>query len=93
MYAKKEQGPECAQNVCKALAEKSFNLDAHGLLAFIYCGEILPLTICHSGAGYYIGTTSATEGPTSRESTEYWTSKSDAEKALASGNWVQRANP
>lgn len=63
-----------------------------GVLAFQYCGERLPLQVCHSAAGFYIGTWDD-EGPCSRESAEYFRTEEAAQTALQSGNWTQRAYP
>ncbi len=55
------------------------------------------LQVCQSAAGYYIGTNYATpEGftePGSRDSQEYWPHRSQAEQALATGEWTQRTSP
>lgn len=77
-----------------AASEKDFDLDKHGLLAYQWCDQILPLQVCHSAAGYYIGTMDPEDGsPMSRESVMYWRDKAEAEKALASGNWQQKEQP
>jgi hypothetical protein len=49
----------------------------------------LPIHVCKSGAGYYIGTWDH-EGPYSRESEEYFTTREAAQKALETGQWTQR---
>lgn len=55
-------------------------------------GQLLPLLICQSRAGYYIGTLQ--EGlPFSRESVEYWPTLDLAEQALQSQCWTQRRAP
>lgn len=66
--------------------------DSIGFLALVYAGKRLPLRVCHSAAGHYIGTTDA-EGPVSRESVEYFRSLQAAERALATGRWQQRIDP
>ncbi len=63
-----------------------------GQLAQRYgCGN-LPLQVLSSAAGYYIGTDDD-DGPISRESVEYFKTKSDAQQALEDGAWSQRLNP
>jgi hypothetical protein len=49
----------------------------------------LPLQVCRSEAGYYIGTVHPKDGPYSRESEEYFQTIEAAESALESGNWTQ----
>jgi hypothetical protein len=49
----------------------------------------LPLQVCHSHRGYYIGT--LLEGwPCSRESVEYYSDHPSANKALETKSWTQR---
>ncbi len=49
------------------------------------------LTVCKSAAGYYLGTLTPDGQPNSRESTEYWDRKKDAEAALAGSKpWTPR---
>ncbi|ELM4675218.1 hypothetical protein Q3Q70_003723 [Salmonella enterica] len=60
-----------------------------GLLAARFAGLSLPLKVLRSGAGYYIGTQNE-EGPVSRESVEYFATRSQAERALKQGTWSQR---
>jgi hypothetical protein len=68
--------------------------DKNGLLAERYGGEKLPLQVCRSRAGYYIGTKTAEGGPYSRESKEYWRNRRHAEAALAGRRWwTQRERP
>lgn len=60
----------------------------YGQLAYEF-GNKIPLKICKSSNGFYIGTLD--EGlPFTRESVEYWKTKEEAEQALASNNWTQR---
>ncbi|HUH57835.1 MAG TPA: hypothetical protein VL020_04915 [Pseudomonadales bacterium] len=57
---------------------------------------ILPNTVfsvLKSAAGFYIGTACPVEGPISRESQEYWSTETQAEKALQTGQWTQRLHP
>ncbi len=54
-------------------------------------GELLPVQVLKSAAGYYLGTLH--EGmPYSRESQEYWPAKKAAGAALKTGNWSARRN-
>ncbi|CAM3969891.1 MULTISPECIES: hypothetical protein [Xenorhabdus] len=60
-----------------------------GVLALQYCYKQLPLTVLQTRAGFYIGTMD--EGvPCSRESTEYFARREQAEFALKQGRWTQR---
>lgn len=59
-----------------------------GFMAEQY-GELLPLQVYCSAAGFYIGTYSE-RGPFTRESEEYWRKEDQAEQALATGKWTQR---
>jgi hypothetical protein len=72
---KREKNMQSAQQ-SGYLAKQVFNLD-------------LPVQVCHSAAGFYIGTMHPDDGPFSRESNEYFPTKQLAEEALASGNWSQ----
>ncbi len=55
-------------------------------------GQRLPLLVCQSRAGYYIGTLQ--DGlPLSRESVEYWPNLGLAEQALRNQCWTQRRTP
>lgn len=56
-------------------------------------GYELPLIVCKSRAGYYIGTLDADGLPFSRESLEYWDKPDKAETAFALGLWTQRKGP
>lgn len=62
-----------------------------GWIAFTY-GELLPLKVLHSNAGYYIGTVKGEETFT-RESEEYWGVRSDAQNALDYRIWTPRSKP
>lgn len=66
--------------------------DAIGYLALIHVGKRLPLDVCHSAAGHYIGTTDE-DGPLSRESVQYFRSYQAARHALTTGRWQQRLDP
>lgn len=50
------------------------------------CGKFLPLKICRSNAGYYVGTWCDLCGPYSRESGHYHT-KEEAAASLKTGNF------
>ena len=65
-----------------------------GKLAFDIMGIRLPLQVLQSAAGFYLGTFNE-QGPSSRESAEYWPSRDEAEQALANGPsaWTQRDHP
>jgi hypothetical protein len=56
-------------------------------------GRVLPLQVCRSRAGYYIGTRDETGAPYSRESLDYWPQPEKAEAALKSGTWRQKQEP
>ena len=62
----------------------------YGKLA-LEAGYKLPLKVCKSGAGFYIGTWDC-EGPCSRESELYYRTREEAEDALQTGNWTQRGS-
>jgi hypothetical protein len=66
---------------------------ADGQLAKQWCGADLPLTVCRSAAGWYIGTFDSEQGPVSRESVEYWPTKEGALYALNNDLWTQREYP
>ncbi|WP_211460838.1 hypothetical protein [Collimonas silvisoli] len=63
-----------------------------GYLALNYMDKRLPLQICRSSAGYYIGTADE-DGPVSRESIEYFPTRRTAGLALDTGCWQQRPHP
>lgn len=54
-------------------------------------GQDLPLEICYSAAGFYLGTCND-EGPYTRESQEYWPRRELAQRALDTGRWTQRSD-
>lgn len=67
---------------------------AFGMLAANFGGVSLPLQVCHSAAGYYLGTLDGDGFPYSRESQEYWPDRGAAEDALAGRrSWTQRDHP
>lgn len=55
-------------------------------------GYKLPIKVCKSWGGYYIGTNHRGL-PISRESVEYYRTEKEAQEALESGKWTQRQNP
>ncbi len=56
-------------------------------------GKHLPLEICQSRAGFYVGTKDADGLPVSRESVEYWPQREQAEGALRGGMFTQKREP
>jgi hypothetical protein len=66
---------------------------ATGQLAKEWCNKILPLTVCQSAAGWYIGTFDPQQGPVSRESVEYWPTEAAARYAMQNDLWTQRVYP
>lgn len=65
----------------------------YGALAQEWCGVRLPLAVCRSAAGFYIGTCDPESGPVSRESVEYWPTEAAAQYALHNDLWTQREYP
>ena len=63
-----------------------------GELAWKYCKVRLPLQVCQSAAGFYIGTYGE-DGPCSRESVEYYRKREQAETALKDDTFTQRDEP
>lgn len=53
----------------------------------------MELKVCRSGAGFYIGTWDDIEGPTSRESVDYYPTYEAAKEALDKDTWIQREGP
>jgi hypothetical protein len=53
----------------------------------------LPLEVCKSAAGFYLGTLDENGAPFSRESKQYWPTRREAERALTSRDWTQRPDP
>lgn len=68
-------------------------MDQVGELALRYCHVRLPVRVCKSAAGYYLGTVAGDGEPCSRESEEYFPDEATAKAALASGSWTQRVEP
>lgn len=61
-----------------------------GELAYACGGNKYKLRVCHSAAGYYIGTVDEDHLPNTRESVEYWRRRETAVEALKTGDWLQR---
>jgi hypothetical protein len=60
-----------------------------GWLAEEFGKRRLPLQVCESAAGFYLGTMDEDE-PYSRESAEYWRTREEANAALQSpSRWTQ----
>ena len=64
-----------------------------GMLCERYCAERLPLQVLQSAAGYYLGCQSAKGEPMSRESVEYYGTRTGAQHALDHGTFTQRTSP
>jgi hypothetical protein len=60
-----------------------------GLLAQAI-GYRLPLEVCKSAAGFYVGTRDTDGLPCSRESVEYWPQRKQAECALHGRTFTQK---
>jgi hypothetical protein len=65
----------------------------YGWLAQEFGKRQLPLEVCKSAAGFYLGTLGENGEPFSRESKEYWPTREKAERALTSRDWTQRPDP
>jgi len=63
-----------------------------GKLALQWCHVYLDNAVYKSGAGYYIGTFNE-DGPCSRESVEYYSTKEQAQAALEANSFTQRSHP
>lgn len=66
---------------------------AYGWLAEQFGKRRLPLEVCTSQAGFYLGTRSENGEPFSRESHQYWARREEAERALKMRDWTQRPEP
>lgn len=64
-----------------------------GLLAGTVTGQLLPLKVLGSAAGFYLGTVAPGGEPCSRESECYFVSAREAEGALVCGEWMQKRQP
>lgn len=64
----------------------------YGWLAETFGKRQLPVEVCASEAGFYLGTRDGNGEPFSRESV-YWVTREEAERALRTGNWTQRPTP
>ena len=62
----------------------------YGQLAYEFSQACVPLAVCRSPDGFYIGTFADDQTPLTRESIEYFPSQGLAENALSSGTWTQR---
>lgn len=52
------------------------------------------ISVCQSGAGYYVGANDAKTGePVARDSMEYWPTQAEAQLALDERSWTQRLEP
>ena len=60
-----------------------------GMLARQCSGKHLPLEVCYSARGFYLGTRDSDGCPYSRESQEYWTKRDEAQAALDADLWTQ----
>jgi hypothetical protein len=54
------------------------------------CNKELLLQVCHSAAGYYIGTWCKHCGPYQRYSRHYYKTESEAKRILKDGEWIPR---
>lgn len=64
----------------------------YGKLAIEFGKRWLPLEVCRSNAGYYIGTM-LNGVPFGRESVEYWATWTEANNALKNKTFTQRTTP
>ncbi len=64
-------------------------MNPYGMLAKEILNRELPLQVCESKAGYFIGTDCPRDGPISRESLEFFPTREAAKTALDSGSWTQ----
>lgn len=51
-------------------------------------GTVLPFEVLRSGAGFYIGTWF--DGPYSKESDRYWSTRDKAQEAFDAGRWLPK---
>jgi hypothetical protein len=67
----------------------------YGMLAAEFGDDsyLLPLQVCKSAAGFYVGTREENGEPFSRESQEYWPTRQKAERALTLRIWSQPRAP
>ena len=68
-------------------------MNSNGKLAFEYSDVCIPISICRSNAGFYIGTTDECGLPISRKSLEYYPDEKHAQYALDNNTWTQRDHP
>jgi len=81
------------QNTNSSVPQPS-NYPEFGQIAFTVLGLKLPLQVCKSAAGFYIGTLGSntldiSAVPISRESCEYYRTFDAAKDALEKGSWTQ----
>lgn len=62
----------------------------NGMLARYFCKADIPLQVCKSHAGFYIGTKDENGMPFTRESLQYWETHAVAQDALDTGMWTQK---
>jgi hypothetical protein len=62
----------------------------YGWLAIEFGKRLLPLQVCRSARGFYVGTREENSEPFSRELEESWPTRQEAERALISRDWTQR---
>lgn len=73
-----------------APADPLSDSEHYGRLAYEFSQVRVPLAVCRSPDGFYIGTFADGRTPLTRESVEYFSSQELAESALSSGTWTQR---
>lgn len=54
------------------------------------CNRDMPVKVCMSGAGYYIGQSCNMCGPFNRLSYDYYRTREEAQKLLETGKWKPR---
>ena len=64
----------------------------YGWLALTFGKRLLPLEVCESAAGFYLGTRSENGEPFSQES-QYWSTREEADRALKRRDWAQKPEP
>lgn len=55
------------------------------------CETPMPVQVCQSAAGYYIGRWCDYCGPWERLSMSYWPTRDEAQRALDEGGWGDRS--
>lgn len=65
-----------------------------GYLAYTHCRVVTDVEVLRSARGFYIGVVDHNRlEPMSRESVEYYSTRSAAQQALNTGTWTQRTTP